>query len=351
MDSRRRNIVAEALLKQRLERMVYLRDDVYVDTSLVSCAEYQLFLDDQSAQGRYYHPWHWHADSFQPGQGHEPILGVQPLEVQAFCDWLTARENGLWHYRPPDEDELAFIVPHLDKTIWPRHDIGYWTNDNEFIWIDGTVPEYKGLEEMILDQLLLDRAKALNYDRRIRARDRHEPIDDALELERKLNEMQVPDTSPFLAQDISAHPLIVDGSYFKSVFIATFGKTLFFSDVLSDAVKIAAPTIPGYLDSLGKRTSPPYAKEEKQLRWFIRYQSQLQARRSFFQMQQSNPSQKQQQQLLRQLELEISLARQEFAFYRRLCTEFALLELRAWGKLPAWEGILLVKERKQLDTP
>ncbi len=73
-DSRKRSIVAEALLKRRLERMGYLRDDVYVDTSLVSCAEYQLFLDDQSAQGRYYHPWHWNTDSFQPSQGHEPIL-------------------------------------------------------------------------------------------------------------------------------------------------------------------------------------------------------------------------------------------------------------------------------------
>ncbi len=348
-DSKKRSIVAEALLKRRLERMVYLHDDVYVDASLVSCAEYQLFLNDQSVQGRYYHPWHWRTASFQPGQGREPILGVQPLDAQVFCDWLTTRENGLWHYHLPGKDELVLITPHLDKAAWSRHDIGFWVNEDEFAWIDEAVPEYKNLEEMVLDQLLFDRAKALNYDR-ARARDRREPIDDALELERKLNEMQVPDVSPFLVHDIIAHPLAVDGSYFKKVFLATFGKTLFFSDVLSDVVKIAAPAIPGYLDSLGKRTSPPYSEFEKQLRWFTCYQGQLQARRSYFQMQQTNTSQKQQQRLLRQLGLEKSLAQQEFEFYRKLSTDFAVLELRAKGKLPPWEGILLVKEKRQAST-
>lgn len=30
-----------------------------------------------------------------------------------------------------------------------------------------------------------------------------------------------------------------------------------------------------------------------------------------------------------------------------ICNTFALLELRIQGKLPAWEGILLVKERRE----
>ncbi len=272
---------------------------------------------------------------------------MQPLDVQVFCDWLTARDNGLWHYRLPDKNEVTLITSHLDKAAWSRHDIGFWANNDEFAWIDEVVPEYKNLEEMVLDQLLFDRAKALDRDR-VRARDRHEPIDDALELERKLNEMQVPDISPFLVHDIRVHPLVVGGSYFKKVFLATFGKTLFFSDVLSDAVKIAAPAIPGYLDSLGKRTYPPYSEEEKQFRWFTCYQGQLRARQSYFQMQQTNTSQKQQR-LLRQPGLEKSLAQQEFEFYRKLCTDFALLELRAKGKLPPWEGILVVKERRRVN--
>ena len=32
--------------------------------------------------------------------------------------------------------------------------------------------------------------------------------------------------------------------------------------------------------------------------------------------------------------------------YLRICTPFILLELRTRGKLPPWEGILLVKEHK-----
>jgi hypothetical protein len=334
-DSRKRNIVAEALLKRRLDGMIYLSDDIYIDTSPVSSAEYQLFLDDQSAQGHYYHPWHWHTDTFQPGQGHEPILGVQSLDVQAFCDWLAARENGRWHYRLPHKDEVIQTLPHINSAAVSISDIGFWTEDNKFIWLDQTGPKYKNLEELVLDQLLLDRAKALAYDR-VRARDRREPIDETLELERELNEMQAPDTIPLLVHGIGVHPLAFDRSYFAS-------------DISREAVKIAAPTILNYLNLLSKRSSSPHTEEERNLRWFTRYQSQLQARRTYFLLQQTSISLKQQQRLLKQSRAEKSLIEQEFVFYRRLCNDFALLELRERGKLPPWEGILLVKERQQFS--
>ncbi len=345
-DSRKRNTVAEALLKRRLDTMVYLSDDVYIDTSPMSCVEYQLFIDDKSAQGHYYHPWHWHTASFQPGQGREPILGVQPLDVQAFCDWLAARDNGRWHYRLPHQDEVPQVLFHLNRTTLSDN-AGFWAEDNKFIWLKEKAPEYQNLEELVLDQLLLDRAKALDYDR-VRARDRREPIDDALELERELNKMQAPDIAPLLVYGIKVHPLILDSSHFKNVFHSIFEKRLFYSEVLSDVTKIDAPAIPSYLDLLYKRSSPPYTKEEMHIRWFIRYHSQLQARRSYFQMQHTDSSQKRQKRLLRQIELETNLAEQEFAFYRRLCIDFTLLELRTRGKILPWESILLMKERVQI---
>ena len=114
--------------------MVYLSDDVYFDTSPMSCVEYQLFIDDQCAQGNYYHPLHWHNASFQPGQGREPILGVQPLDVQAFCDWLTARDNGRWYYRLPQKDEVTQLLSHISITALSVN-TGFWAEDNKFIWL------------------------------------------------------------------------------------------------------------------------------------------------------------------------------------------------------------------------
>ncbi|MBV9692020.1 MAG: NACHT domain-containing protein, partial [Ktedonobacteraceae bacterium] len=334
-DSRKRTIVAEALLKRRLDAMVYLSDEVYIDTSPVSCAEYQLFLNDQSAQGYYYHPWHWRTDTFQPGQGSEPILGVQPLDVQAFCDWLSTRENGRWHYRLPRKEEVTQALSHINRTALSVSDIGFWAEDNKFVWLNEELSAYENLEELVLDQLLLDRAQALAYDR-VRARDRREPIDEALELERMLNEMQAPDTIPLLVHGIKIHPLAFNRSYLNRSYLT--------SDVLREAVNIAAPTVLNYLSLLDKRSSPPYTEEEKHLRWFTRYQSQLQARRAYFWLQPTSISPKKQHCLLRQFRPEKSLIEQEFAFYRRLCNDFALLELREKGKLAPWEGILLVKE-------
>ena len=259
---------------------------------------------------------------------------MQPLDLQAFCNWLTARENGRWHYRLPQKHEATQLLSHISKTALSLSDIGFWAEDNTFIWLNGTTPEYKNLEELVLDQLLLDRAKALSYNR-VRARDRREPIDETLELERELNEMQAPDASPLLVRGIRVHPLAFD--------------TSFMSDVLSQAVKIVAPTLLTYLRSLSKRSSPPYTEEEKHLRWFIRYQSQLQARRAYFWLQQTNIPLKKQQRFSKHLRREKSLAEQEFVFYRRMCTDFALLELREKGKLPPWETILLMKEKQQLS--
>ncbi len=347
-DSRKRSIVAEALLKRRLDAMVYLSDDIYVDTSPISSAEYQLFLDDLSAQGHYYHPWYWQTASFPPGQGHEPILGVQPLEVQAFCDWLTTHENGYWHYRLPRNNEVSQVLLHVNRAMHSMSDIGFWVEANKFIWLHEAAPEQKNLEGLVLDQMLLDRAKALAYDQ-VRARDKRELIDEVLELERELNEMQALDVNPLLVQDISVHPLIVDSSHLENVFRATFGKRLFYAEFLGDIVKIDTPAIPRYLDLLSKRLSPPYTEEERRLQWFIRYQSQLQVRRAYFQMQHTDLSSKQQKYQRRQLELETTLAEQEFVFYRKLCIDFTLLELRTRGKISPYEGILLVKERQQFS--
>jgi hypothetical protein len=67
-DPERRRLVAEVLLTRRVREMILLIETVYRDTSLVTCAEYQVFLDEQRAQGTFCQPDHWEAELFPQTQ-------------------------------------------------------------------------------------------------------------------------------------------------------------------------------------------------------------------------------------------------------------------------------------------
>jgi hypothetical protein len=303
------------------------------DTSLVNCAEYQLFLDDLSAQGNYYHPWHWTSHTFQAGHGDEPILGIQPSDIQAFCAWLNTHANGLWHYRLPHKDELPQILAHLEQT-GQSQPIGFWAEENNFAWLNGVAPEYENLQEMALDQLALDRAQALAYDRVHTTYDLRDAINGILTLERKLNDQQAPDISPLLVQDCRIHPLdfgIYDYRFLASDFIH-------YLDSLKNAM--LKNRFSGPIDSKTHELLS-HKQETKQLYWLIRYWSQLRARHYYSELSQINKPQKRQRHAKRQNSQEKSPAAL-FALYKRICIDFTLLELRTQGKLPPWEGILLV---------
>ncbi len=131
----RRRVIAEALLHRRLEQMIHLHDEAFIDTSLVTCTEYQLFLDEQRAQGRYYQPDHWFDLSFPAGTGKAPILGVRRSDALAFCDWLTARDAEGWHYRLP---RVAECPEERRRQIGLSAETGYWADDTStLVWSHG----------------------------------------------------------------------------------------------------------------------------------------------------------------------------------------------------------------------
>ena len=139
-DLERRRVIAEALLRRRLDQMVHLHDEVFVDTSFVTCAEYQLFLDERAAQGRYHQPEHWSTTTFPPGQGHVALLGMRPADVRAFCEWLTERDAGIWRYRMPTMSEHQQIEVNLQGMCKFASGTGYWVNEGQaFVWVGGKV--------------------------------------------------------------------------------------------------------------------------------------------------------------------------------------------------------------------
>lgn len=131
-----RRVGAEVLLQLRLRRMVRLSEGRYTDNSFVSHAEYQLFLDAEMELGRYHQPDHWRSDRFPAGRGRDPIVGIRPLDAEAFCKWLTDKDLNGWRYRLPTEQERN--IEHL---------LNEDLNENQFVthW-------YRGVDQHLVGQ-------------------------------------------------------------------------------------------------------------------------------------------------------------------------------------------------------
>ena len=115
-----RKLGAEALLADRLRGMKPLYDGVFIDTSLVTHQEYQLFLEQCYIEGKYMQPDHWNTLSFPVGRGNTPVQGVGYKDVEMFCQWLTRRGEGLWRYRLPrrEESERASLIGGVSAGYW-----------------------------------------------------------------------------------------------------------------------------------------------------------------------------------------------------------------------------------------
>lgn len=117
-------------------------EDTYIDGTLITCAEYQLFIDEMREQEKYYQPDHWASYRFPKGLGKEPVLGVRFNDSRDFCAWLTSR-NETWLYRMPSisESELG-----LHDTTWG---FGYWVDERTFVTKATTkpYPNYRHLSE------------------------------------------------------------------------------------------------------------------------------------------------------------------------------------------------------------
>ena len=161
-DPERQHVVAKALLVQRLRRMIQMNEEIYVDTSLITCAEYQVFLDEQLARGEYYQPDHWVGTHYPADQAHSPVLGVRLSDAKEFCTWLTEWEKGLWQYRLPQRGEPVQKVDDEGRDGL-RAGAGYWLNEG-FAWAKQAPFLQEGfLQNFINTTLALDLARSLDY--------------------------------------------------------------------------------------------------------------------------------------------------------------------------------------------
>jgi hypothetical protein len=112
-------------------------ENTFIDDTLVTCAEYQLFIDEMREQGEYYQPVHWTSYQFPVGHSQKLILGIGLFDAIAFCQWLTQRRAEDWRYRLPNQnEEYSFSINPFEL-----NPLGYWiAGAYEFAWV-GTVPK------------------------------------------------------------------------------------------------------------------------------------------------------------------------------------------------------------------
>jgi hypothetical protein len=160
-DQRTREEAAYKLLRQRLQNLQKLDEHRAIDLNYLTCAEYQLFIDEKRSQDKYFYPDYWHQlyleDKkeqgkyyFQPdhwtdftftkGQSLEPITGVRGRDAAAFCEWLNSKLEPGIRYRLPFPDE-AKQYPAT------RSDLATWCFDGDFFILEG-------LDEQTLEFIL-----------------------------------------------------------------------------------------------------------------------------------------------------------------------------------------------------
>jgi len=135
-DPARQRSLREVKLTLRLREMALLGVASFASPSVITNAEYQLFVDDMRERGEPRHLDHWKEGRFPVQAAPNPATGVRASDAEAFCAWLTERDRNGWCYRLPHEGELQEHwrgrlklgpegIPHWEKiegelTCWPK---------------------------------------------------------------------------------------------------------------------------------------------------------------------------------------------------------------------------------------
>ncbi|HEU5227356.1 MAG TPA: NACHT domain-containing protein [Ktedonobacteraceae bacterium] len=378
-DLERRQLVAEALLERRLQRMIHLHDDTYIAVTLITNAEYQFFLYQQIARGNFYQPDHWCGPYFPPYQASAPVSGMRYSDANAFCAWLTARDTNLWHYRLPRENELRYLQEKKRTEITIDANMGHWIGGHRVII--KKVPYQSEQAKQDVQKMLnrdcapnlvhammrvqalmrlhapgLARARVLNLVR-ILVRDLDHPLARALthslafDLERAID--RALDLNRTFDLDLTfARSLVTDLDLaFNRAFDRELARALA-PNLTRTFARSLAPDFILMLDRIRElalsRTFALSREDAELLRWYVRFSAYTLAQMcrylSYFLESPQRSS---------VLRFASARQREKETFERviehtlNLYIAFALLEERIQGHSSTWEGILLVKERRR----
>ena len=142
-------LAANVLLSRRLQNLLRIDENVEIDMSYITCAEYQLFIDEKLKAGEYRQPDHWTSYRFPTGDAKKPITGIRASDAEEFCEWLTQQQSALgFKYRLPTLAEVE-EYPITEKQV------GCWCFDGEQRIIAGIETGQKQTWQQNLAEVLL----------------------------------------------------------------------------------------------------------------------------------------------------------------------------------------------------
>ncbi|NER26791.1 MAG: NACHT domain-containing protein [Symploca sp. SIO1C4] len=137
-------MAAQVKLNRRLRNLLPISETIEIDPRCISCAEYQLFLNEKYKSGKNLKPNHWKTYQFPMGDAVKPITGVLSSNAREFCEWLNQQSNTLeYAYRLPTKDEIQAEknqVSHRKNSMFEM--LGYWCQEGEYLLIEGLPETY-----------------------------------------------------------------------------------------------------------------------------------------------------------------------------------------------------------------
>jgi len=105
--------------------LLRIDENVEIDMSYITCAEYQLFIDEKLKAGAHRQPDHWKSYRFPPGDAQKPITGVRSSDAKEFCEWLTQQQSApIFKYRLP-------TLAEVEECRVTEKQVGCWCFDGE----------------------------------------------------------------------------------------------------------------------------------------------------------------------------------------------------------------------------
>jgi hypothetical protein len=119
-------VLALGLMKQQTREFTHKLGAQIIQDKLrdiggyeANAIQYQLFIDEKRTESKYRQPDHWTDRRFRPGDATKPITGVRASDAEEFCQWLTARSTA--QYR-------LLTLAEAEKYPISLQTIGYWCN-------------------------------------------------------------------------------------------------------------------------------------------------------------------------------------------------------------------------------
>ncbi len=150
-------LAIEVRLSRRLHSLLRIDERLEIDTSCLTCAEYQLFIDHKLKEDRYHQPDHWSTYRFPEGTAADPITGIRSTDAIDFCEWL----NGQYPTR-----EFKYRIPTFEEVKAnpvTNSEVGSWCSISENKIIAGISQEtWRGWQSLVGEAFNADVAFVLS---------------------------------------------------------------------------------------------------------------------------------------------------------------------------------------------